>query len=249
MPTDSSKQRHGTGAQVSKTNISDQGASEDATPWLVWQLADSAFPAGGFAHSNGLESAWQQGEIHSSDQLAEFIRVQLAQIARATLPFVNDAYHEPQVFGDLDRLYDAFISNHVANRGSRAQGQAFLLAAAQSFELAPLAHFRSHVLQQKLPGHFAPVFGAVLRMLKISHPLCLRMFLFINLRGTLASAVRLGIVGPMLAQLLQSHVVVDAEKIATANATARTTEAAQISPLLDIFQGAHDRLYSRLFQT
>ena len=26
--------------------------------WLVWQIADSGFPTGGFAHSGGLEAAW-----------------------------------------------------------------------------------------------------------------------------------------------------------------------------------------------
>ena len=31
--------------------------------WLLWQLADSAFPTGGFAHSGGLEAAWQNGEV------------------------------------------------------------------------------------------------------------------------------------------------------------------------------------------
>jgi urease accessory protein len=34
--------------------------------WLLWQLADSAFPTGGFAHSGGLEAAWQHGEIRNS---------------------------------------------------------------------------------------------------------------------------------------------------------------------------------------
>src|SRR5579863_10698328 len=148
--------------------------------WLIWQIADSAFPTGGFAHSGGLEAAWQQGEIGSPEELADFIRVHLAQTGRGSLPFVNEAYHESRPFAELDRFCDVFLSNHVANRGSRAQGQAFLLAATHSFDLAALASFRAHVLKDKLPGHFAPVFGVVLRLLKIRHSICLRLFLFMN---------------------------------------------------------------------
>jgi hypothetical protein len=39
-----------------------------ATAWTLWQLADSAFPAGGLNHSQGLEAAFQVGAtvaIHS----------------------------------------------------------------------------------------------------------------------------------------------------------------------------------------
>ena len=37
--------------------------------WLTWQIVDSAFPTGVFAHSWGLEAAWQQGEVDDVDEL------------------------------------------------------------------------------------------------------------------------------------------------------------------------------------
>jgi urease accessory protein len=220
-----------------------------ATDWLVLQIADSAFPAGGFAHSNGLEAAWQQGEIRSTEELVDFVEAYLGQTGHGALPFVNEAYHESRSFMELDRLCNVFLSNHVANRGSRAQGQAFLLAATQAFDSTSLRSFRTELAKEKLPGHLAPVFGTVLGMLKISHALCLRLFLFMNLRALMASAVRLGIVGPMAAQTLQWRLALSAEKVALRCSEMGLGEAAQTSPLLDILQGAHDRLYSRLFQT
>jgi urease accessory protein len=217
--------------------------------WLVLQLADSAFPAGGFAHSNGLEAAWQQGEIRSSSELIEFVEVHLAQTARAALPFVNEAYHSARPYAEIDGLCDVFLSNHVANRSSRAQGQAFLFASAQAFESACLRNLRAEVSKEKLPGHLAPAFGRVLRLLKIGHPVCSRLFLFMNARTLMASAVRLGIIGPMAAQSIQWRIAPYAEKVAFGCSGLRLAEVAQTSPLLDILQGAHDRLYSRLFQT
>src|SRR5881628_3376496 len=41
--------------------------------WLVWQVVDSAFPTGTFAHSWGLEAAWQQGEIETPAALEAFV--------------------------------------------------------------------------------------------------------------------------------------------------------------------------------
>jgi urease accessory protein len=227
----------------------DAFGSEAAVDWLALQIADSAFPTGGFAHSNGLEAAWQQGEIRSPEELVDFVEVHLAQTGRAVLPFVNEAYHEGRPFAELDRLCDVFLSNHVANRCSRAQGQAFLQAVARTFDPIFLESFRAGVLKEKLPGHLAPVFGSVLRLVKISHSQCLRLFLFMNLRSLMASAVRLGVVGPMAAQSLQWRLAGYAEQIALRSAGLCLAQVAQTSPLLDILQGAHDRLYSRLFQT
>src|SRR5581483_3292066 len=108
----------------SRNIIPDSRESQTQNEWLVWQLVDSAFPTGSFAHSNGLEAAWQHGEVCSCQDLTEFVQTQLAQAGRAALPFLNEAYHDVRPFAELDRICDAFLSNHVANRGSRAQGQA-----------------------------------------------------------------------------------------------------------------------------
>ena len=60
--------------------------------FLFWQLADSAFPTGGFAHSGGLEAAWQHGEVANRGELVSFIEASLHQLGHAALPFVTAAY-------------------------------------------------------------------------------------------------------------------------------------------------------------
>jgi urease accessory protein len=75
------------------------------------------------------------------------------------------------------------------------------------------------------------------------------MFFFNQLRSVLAAAVRLNIVGPMAAQMLQQRAVTMADKIMVRCESLTLDDLAQTSPLLDLWQGAQDRLYSRLFQS
>ena len=216
--------------------------------WLLWQLADSAFPTGGFAHSGGLEAAWQHGEVRGRADLTSFLEASLGQIGRASLPFVDAAHREPARLVALDRLCDAFTSNHVANRASRLQGQALLATAERIFPGPSLQRLREPTHQPPC-GHLAPVFGAVMGALGLDGRATARMFFFQHLRGLLAGAVRLGIVGPMEAQSLQHRLSPRAEEVLARCGGSSVDDIAQTSPLLDIWQGAQDRLYSRLFQS
>ena len=112
-----------------------------AKDWIIWQLLDSAFPAGGFAHSAGLEAAWQTGLLGGSSNLEEFIQSSLRQTARSTAVFAAATCREPGCFQWADALCDANLVNHVANRASRSQGHAVLTAAERIFSEARLEDF------------------------------------------------------------------------------------------------------------
>jgi urease accessory protein len=229
--------------------------------WLLWQLADSAFPTGGFAHSAGLEGAWQNGEVRNRNELVSFAEAGLHQLGRAALPFVNAAHAEPERLVEFDNLCDAFTTNHVANRASRAQGKAFLVAMKRVFIAgqSPFKNSSAEKTNMEIPmhrempvlrfSHYACVFGGAMRQLEISREIASQLFFFNHLRGVMAAAVRLNIVGPMEAQMLQRQLTPVAEEVLSRCESLTLGDIAQTSPLLDLWQGAQDRLYSRLFQS
>src|SRR6266545_7946348 len=209
--------------------VSEPGFSADFGPrisdFTLWQFADSAFPTGGFAHSGGLEAAWQQGEVRNRDDLRQWLRAGLRQLASTALIFVNAVHAGPGRLDELDRLCEAFTSNHVANRASRLQGRALLAAVERIFPerglqaaSAPAAESEPKRPEGRPPlppfGHLAPVFGAVTRSLGISCDESLRLFVFTHLRSVLAAAVRLNIVGPMDGQAIQFQLAAEAEAVA-----------------------------------
>jgi urease accessory protein len=221
--------------------------SNDDEAWLVWQLADSAFPTGGFAHSWGLEASWQSGEVPDLAALQRFVRDSLWQTGHAGLPFVTAAWRAPDRIGELDRISDVFLINAVANRASRVQGRAFVSTCARIWPIPALVALDRH--ESHRIGHCAPLVGATLRALAVPLETTQRLFLFSTARGILTAAVKLGIVGSYQAQRLQYEAGAVLDEVRARCGDLEDADVSQTAPLLDVLQSAHDRLYSRLFQS
>ncbi len=224
-----------------------------ADPLLLWQLIDSAFPAGGLSHSAGLEATWQIGEIDSSADVQAFVRTYIVQQGRAMLPFVGEAFDAMQLSDIptmelIDQACDALLTNHVANRASRSQGKAMLSAVWRvGLGAESLAALEKQVLTGNTTAHFAVMFGAIGAAVGLSREETGMGFLFVSTRAVLSAAVRVGRLGPFEAQTMQHHLRGHILDVARVCSSVGIEDAFSTAPLMELAGAMQDRLYSRLF--
>jgi urease accessory protein len=95
----------------------------------------------------------------------------------------------------------------------------------------------------------APLSGVVFQLIGLPLETARTAMLFGAARGVLSAAVRLGIIGSYDAQRMHHDAGRNLEQLlARCNALA-AEDVCQTAPVLDILHAAHDRLYSRLFQS
>jgi len=222
--------------------------ADSAEPgWLIWQVIDSAFPVGGFAHSGGLEAATQLGFIRSSDDLLTFARTALHQSSKLAAPFMIAVLNEPAHFDELNERYDVLTVNAVANAASRAQGAAMLSAGEAILGTTAIKEARARLRGASGFTHLPHAFALLTSAATIPQRIAIDAFFFQQARSLLSAAVRLSLVGPMESQRLL--ITLNAERTALIDTAFATSidDAAQTAPTLDLLQSLHERLYSRLF--
>ena len=194
----------------------------------VMQMADGGLPTGGFAFSQGLEAAACLGLV-SEENLESYLVGLLEQAGSFELPFLNDFFRGREVMEE----YDCSFLTTAQYNASLSQGRA--LGRLWNWETPS-------------PPHYVAVLGAGLAAEGWSLDTVQRLFLHTLLRDQLSAAVRLGLCGPLQANRMQKGLYQAAERIRLLYLDSDSPEAARCSPVLDIAQGAHTRLYTKLFQ-
>lgn len=228
-----------------------RASSDSSLQWSQWQLLDSILPTGGFAHSFGLEAAIQARIVSSPEDLQTFIIHLLENAGSLLLPFVYSATVSPdsETRRRLDKILDAMLTNEVSRKASIAQGSALMRVAASVYSEIPyLKSMREACLSTGVVSfHHAPLFGVICGLLGLDSTTSQRAYMFITMRDVISAATRLNLVGPLGAAVLQHQIGPVAEAILNQWKDRPVEEACQTVALLDIVQGCHGYLFSRLF--
>jgi urease accessory protein len=140
----------------------------DPTLLPLLQFADGLFPAGGFAHSLGLETYVQEGRITDASGLRAFVDAHLEGSAgpcdavAAALAARAAARGDAGALIELDARLEVMRVVPEARAASRQMGRQTLRVAAALASDPVLAAFSAAAAEGRTPGHHAVAFGAAL---------------------------------------------------------------------------------------
>ncbi|CCG81772.1 Putative uncharacterized protein [Taphrina deformans PYCC 5710] len=221
-------------------------------------LADSQLPIGSFAYSSGLESC----SIHNpGTDVADFLKHSIDSLCHTTIPFIRAAYTDPRNAVAYDDTFDANTPCQVARRASLTQGRALLKLIVKTFlqhcgdedeELYKqvLAYKAAvHSPHAAATGHFGVVSGLAGRVLGIGLDRLTFAFLQSHAKAVLSAAVRLSLIGPYEStHLLASKCTRQAiQQAIEKTKNMGIDDCGQTFSIVDVWQGRHELLYSRIF--
>lgn len=241
---------------------------------FLFLLSDSALPLGSFAFSSGLESYLAHNPRTAS--FNAFLPSSLSTFASSTLPFVLAAWRSPERLPDLDDQLDAAIVCTVGRRASVAQGRALLSIWERSFrpnlqqrrhcsggdaaaasvlqDFAVLLRDTQNAKGDEVPlvsAHLAPLFGAICAIVGLTLRQTAYVFMLSHVKALISAAVRASMFGPYQAQkvLAGEHVQAMIDLLIDREWNTPVEEAGQTVPVMDLWIGRHELLYSRIFNS
>jgi len=207
------------------------------------QLADSAFPSGAYAFSDGLETLTVRGEVRTAADLHAFLCGQLAHgWGQQDAPACALAWQAlPNELSELDAL----LSDLKLVRGPREAS----LRVGANLRRAALSLWPEELSTLPPTCHHATTFGAVAAALGASQTDTVGAYVSSWLLGRVAAATKLMKLGGLDAQRAARLAEETAQRCIQDALRASADDLGGFSPLLDIAASEQACLDSRLFQT
>ena len=221
----------------------------------VLQLSDGLFPAGGFAHSFGLETYAQDGRVRDRRGLAAFVAAHLdgaagpadaVAVAAAVRCAVRD---EQAAWGDLDARLDAMKTVPEFRAASRQMGRQTARVAAALGGDPFVAAIRRGIDEGLTPGHHAAVFGAALGRRGVDPEAAAAGFLYSTAALLVGAGLRLIAVGQVEAQTVLAEMLPRVSRLAAVAAATPVEEMWSFTPALELAGLRHAELEMRLFRS
>jgi len=219
------------------------------------QIADGLFPAGGFAHSFGLETYAQEGRVRDATGLDAFITSQLEGAAGPGDAVAVAAATRLAAAGDvagwceLDARLDAMKAVPEFRAASRQMGRQTARVAAALREDSVLAAIARAIDDGLVAGHHAPVFGAAAGRAGADAETAAAAYLYSTAALLVGAGLRLLPLGQLEGQRLLAAAGPRIARLAAAAARATVDDMWTFTPALELAGLRHARLEMRLFRS
>jgi urease accessory protein len=204
-------------------------------------LADGRLPAGGHAHSGGLETAVSAGRVRDIGGLEGFLRGRLATAGVVAAAFAAAACGRTGGWVDLDLGLDVRTPSPALRRASRAQGRALMRAGRAMWPVPDIGREPHHPVALGVLAAAAGL-GPTEAAVAAAHG---------TVTGPASAAVRLLGLDPYAVHRLLAVLAPECDRIA-ADSAARADDPVDLlpaagAPLLDVGAELHASWEVRLF--
>lgn len=224
--------------------------------WLAHaQLLDSAFPIGAFAHSFGLETLVQEGQIKTPADLKNYCETLLFGAWAPCEALAVKAVYDWAPQGNFEELWEFDRALHLSRaaresrEGQRKIGKRMLEMSRALHPNLPWAPLLEAVSSGHAVGSYPIVYGWTCFYLEVPLERAATGLLYVNLSGAVGGATRAMRLGQSDAQkiiaALTPQIEIAWREVAERDAWEFETGVAQN----DIAAMRHETLYSRLFMS
>ncbi len=228
---------------------------EQHTLLSLLQFSDGLFPAGGFAHSLGLESFVQSGSIRNANGLRSFIHAYLEGSAGpcdavAVVSAMKLACAE-EVDGcfELDRTLDAMKPVAEFRDASRQMGRQSLRIAVNLFSCPLLRAVFECAELDRTPAHHPLVFGLIGSRLGWSLEAAAQGYLYSTASMLVGAALRLLPLGQLEGQKVIWETAPMIQRLAREATDKNPDDLWSFIPGIEIAGMNHATLKARLFRS
>jgi urease accessory protein len=224
-------------------------------PVSILRFADGLFPAGGYAHSLGLETCVQRGEVVDAAGAERFLRAWLGVSAgpcdavTAVSALRAAIRHDLAAVLEFDRALDAMKPALELREASRQMGRQTLRAAAATIPAPLIEEFARAAEGAGTPCHHAIVFGLVGGICGWPAPSAATAYLYATAAQLVGAALRLIPIGQLEGQRMLARAEPLIARLAQEAAARRFDEIWSFAPAIEIAAMRHAGLEARLFRS
>jgi urease accessory protein len=219
------------------------------------QFSDGLFPAGGYAHSFGLETCVQSGQIKSVEDVASFLRAYLEASAAPTDAVAALRARKAARANDLpfclrlDEMLDALKPAAELREASRQMGRQTLRVLKELSADAFVASFAAKVESEATPCHHPVVFGIVAAVSGWPPHETASAFLYSTSAMIVGASLRLLPLGQLAGQRILWGAGALTASLSESVQSKTEEDVWSFTPELEIAAMRHESLDARLFRS